>query len=100
MSAVVIANIPNQISLLEQHLAWAGLTLSAINPTLGVLETESRTEIVAQAMIFNAADNTTRLLIRASLPLDPSFKSDRSKKLWMFAEEISNTAIPAGFLAN
>lgn len=100
MTAITLANAPNQISLLEQHIAWAGLTLSAINPTLGILETESRNELVAQAMLFQAADASTRLLIRVSLPMDPAFKYDRTKKLWMFAEEISNTQIPAGFLAN
>jgi hypothetical protein len=48
-----------------------------------------------QNSIFTAADDTLRLLIRSSIELDPDYVSDRSKKLWMFAQEFENIAIPA-----
>lgn len=53
-----------------------------------------------QSGVFSAADNSNRLLTRASLALDMSYISDRSKKLWMFANEFSNVAIPDAFKAN
>jgi hypothetical protein len=55
---------------------------------------------VAQAQIFQAADNTYRLLIRATLPIADTFISDRSQKLWMFTQETANIVIPAGYSAN
>lgn len=101
MSAINISTqIPNSIVTLEQHIAWAGLTLGRINPTAGVLEAQNRTESVVQTAIFTAADDTTRLLVRASLELDPAFMSNNSKKLWMFVREFSNVAIPAAFTQN
>lgn len=101
MTTLVFANqTPSNINTLERNLAWSGLALAYINPTLGVLETEQRAEKVAQAAIFQAADNTYRLLIRACLPIDPAFINDRTKKSWMFVNEISNVALPAEFTVN
>lgn len=93
-------DIPNSIVTLEQLHAWSGLTLTRLNPTLAVLESDNFAQYVIQSGIFSAADNTNRLLIRGSIALDPNYVSDRSKKLWMFASEFSNVAIPAAFKEN
>jgi hypothetical protein len=101
MSALVIGTqIPTSINTLERNLAWAGLALAYLNPTLTVLETVNNPQKVAQAQIFQAADNTYRLLIRATLPIADTFISDRSQKLWMFTQETANIVIPAGYSAN
>ncbi len=101
MTQIVLAtDVPSDINTLERHIAWAGYSLAFVNPTLGVLETADRAEMVAQAAIFRAADNTYRLLVRACIPIDPAFMSDRTKKAWMFAQEVSNVALPAAFKAN
>lgn len=101
MSSLNLANqIPNSIVTLEQHAAWSILALARINPNLAVLETEARAELAVQTGIFRAADETTRLLLRASIELDPAFSSDTSKKLWMFAREFGQTQIPASFTTN
>lgn len=92
--------VPSNIDLLERHLAWSALALDFLNPTIAVLETADRAEKCAQTSIFQAADNTYRLLVRATLPLDASYTSDRSKKLWMFVQELNNVTIPAGFTSN
>jgi hypothetical protein len=93
-------DIPNAIVTLEQLHAWSGLTLARINPSLAILEAENFAQYVMQSGIFSAADNSNRLLTRASLSLDMNYISDRSKKLWMFVDEFSNVAIPAAFKAN
>ncbi len=93
-------DIPNAIVTLEQLHAWSGLTLARINPSLAILEAENFAQYVMQSGIFSAADNSNRLLTRASLELDMNYISDRSKKLWMFANEFSNVSIPAAFKAN
>lgn len=101
MSSLVIAtSIPTNINTLETLIAWAGLTYAFTTPTLSVNESLNNPQKVAQAQIFQDATNAYRILVRASLPLDPTFVSDRSKKLWMFAQESSNVAIPAGYSAN
>lgn len=94
------SQVPTNIDLLERHLAWSALALDFLNPTIAVLETPDRAEKCAQTSIFQAADNTYRLLIRATLPLNNSYVNDRSKKLWMFVEELNNVALPTGFTTN
>lgn len=93
-------DIPSNINTLERLVAWGAYTLAFVNPTLAVLETPDRVEKVAQAAIFQAADDTYRLLVRACLPVNSNFMNDRSIKLWQHTNEISNTAIPANFKAN
>lgn len=101
MTAINTDNqIPNAIVSLEQLAAWIGLTAQTINPRQRVLETADNNELVAQTGIFTAEDGTTRLFVRLSIELDPKFKSDNSKKLWMFAKEFSQTNIPADYLTN
>ena len=101
MTTISLAtDIPNSIVTLEQLHAWSGLTLDRINPSLAVLEAENLAQFVMQTGIFSAADNSNRLLIRSSFAVDPNFISDRTKKLWMFAKEFSNVAIPTAFKEN
>lgn len=101
MSEIVISNqIPDQINTMERLVAWGGYALAFVNPTQGVLETPERAEKAAQAAIFQAADNTYRLLVRCCLPIDPTFVTDRTKKAWMHVNELSNVVIPAGFTSN
>lgn len=101
MTTIILASsIPSSIDTLERLHAWSAYALAFINPTIGVLETQDRAEKVAQAAIFQAADDTYRLLSRDCLPIDNTFTSDRTKKAWMFIKEISNVALPAAFSAN
>ena len=101
MTAINLAtDIPNAIVTLEQLNAWSNLTLARINPTLAVLESENYSQFVMQSGIFSAADNSNRLVGRASFELDMNYISDRSKKLWMFVNEFSNVQIPAAFKVN
>ncbi len=99
-SITLSTQVPSNIALLEQHLAWSALALDFINPTIAVLETPERAEKCAQTSIFQAADNTYRLLVRATLPLDPTYVNDRSKKLWLFVQELNNVSLPTGFTTN
>lgn len=101
MTQIVLAtDIPSNINTLERLFLWCGYSMAYVNPTLGVLETYDRAEKVAQAAIFQAADDTYRALVRSTIPLDPNFMTDRTVKAWMFAQEISNTALPASFKSN
>lgn len=101
MSSLVLATgIPSNINTLERVLAWSGYTLAFCNPTVGVVEAVNRTEKAAQAIIFQAADDSYRILIRACLPVNPNFMNDRTVKIWQHTQELSNVAIPAAFSTN
>jgi len=101
MTALNIAtDIPSQINTLEKLAAWANLTLANINPALTAIEGVGYTERVAQAgVFFVAADNKYRLLGRASIQMSPDYLAGGAK-MWTYAQELSNTAIPATFKAN
>lgn len=93
-------DIPSAINTLEKLHVWSGLTLANINPSLTAIEGVGYTERVSQAGIFYvAADNKYRALIRGSIQISPDYLAGGAK-LWTFAQELSNTAIPAIFKAN
>lgn len=101
MTAIVPStDIPSAINSVERLAAWVGLLLARINPTKAVLEDENDQIFTCIATIITAADGSNRLVLRLSIQLDPNYTSDRDKKLWMFAEDLSNTDIPVGFKSN
>jgi hypothetical protein len=102
MSTITVGgSTPSNINTLERQLAWGGLLFSALNPTLAVNEVEGATaERIAQAGIFRDANGDERLLLRLSIPIDSSYRSDNSKKLWMFASEVSNIVVPTAYTTN
>lgn len=96
----ITTDIPSGINTLEKLAAWANLTLANINPTLTAIEGVGYTERVAQAGVFYvAADNKYRLLGRASIQISPDYLAGGAK-LWTYAQELSNAAIPATFKSN
>lgn len=101
MTTIAIATqIPSQINTLEKLHVWSGLALANINPALSAIEGVGYTERCAQAGIFYvAADNKYRGLVRASIQMSPDYLAGGAK-LWTFAQELSNTAIPVIFTAN
>lgn len=101
MSALNLGtDIPSQINTLERLTAWCGYNLAFCNPTVAVVEAVNRTEKAAQAIMFQSADDVYRILIRACLPVDPAFMTDRTVKIWQHTQELSNVVIPPGFKAN
>jgi hypothetical protein len=101
MTALVIASqIPSNINTLEKLAAWSGLALAYINPSITGVEGQGYTERSAQANpYFIQADNRTRLIVRVSLPLSPDYLAGGAK-FWGYAQDLSNTAIPALFTSN
>jgi len=96
----IATDIPSAINTLEKLAVWSGLTLANINPALTAIEGVGYTERVSQAGIFYVqADNKYRALIRQSVQMSPDYLAGGAK-LWTFAQELSNTAIPAIFKAN
>jgi len=101
MTAINIAtDIPSQINTLEKLYVWAGLALANINPSITAIEGVGYTERVSQAGVFYvAADNKYRALVRGSIQMSPDYLAGGAK-MWTYAQEVSNTALPATFKAN
>lgn len=94
-------DIPSNINTLERLILWGGLLASTINPTLSANEVPNAAgERMFQFGIFTDASNVERALVRASIPIDSAYRSDNSKKLWMFANEASNIVVPASYKSN
>lgn len=100
MTTYTPANLPSNINTVERLALWSGLLLSRLNPTLSVLEVANATpEKAAQISFFRAADNSLRVNIRLSIPIDGTYET-QVRKFWENAQELSNTAIPTAFTSN
>jgi len=102
MTAINIATqIPSQIVTLEQLGSWVGASLAYLNPATTAIEGPGYTERVAQSSIFYiSADNRWRQLIRISLPVSADFQAGGTQKQWMFAQTLTNNAMPTIFTSN
>ena len=90
-------DLPLSINTVERLFTWAGLALVRANPTGRVLEIPgANPEQVAQYSFFRADDNTLRLALRVSMPIAEEY-AEGASKFWTYAQEISNTELPAGF---
>lgn len=102
MTAInVTTDIPTNINTLERLAAWAIMSLRRVNPTQKVLEVADSTPIqTIQAALVQADDGTVRFFGRVSIPVASDYAEDNVNKLWMKAEEISNTVLPEAFKTN
>lgn len=102
MSSISLATLSQNLNIatVEQLHVYTGMLLNRMNSNLKVLETQDGSVFAAEFNIFTIADGSQRVITRTSLKIDPTYNSDKTKKLWMFVEELTNTAIPAGFLSN
>lgn len=97
ISSAQIDAVQSQFPTVEAMAAWACLLLHRGNPTLKVLEAENYSDFAAQASVFMANDGSERLVVRLSIPLEPGWASS-GDPLWQQVQELSETAIPAGFV--
>ena len=99
MSALATTQIPASVNSAERLFSYAALILARVNPDLRVLEVSGESTKAIEVVLIPADDGTYRLIVRASLPLDPDYATDISTPFFLKARELSNTAVPAGFLA-
>lgn len=98
MSALTNAQIP-AINTVEQLIAYSGLLMSRINPTVAYLETENQSIKACQVTIGKAADGKELLIIRTAIPLTPEWDSDKTKPIWQLVAVVSDTAVPPAYKA-
>lgn len=93
-------DIPTNINTLEKLAAWVGLALARCNPSLKILEDPNLPpQRAAEAVLLKADDNSYRLVIRLSLPIDAGY-AENTAKFWTNTNELSNTALPTAYKSN
>lgn len=98
MTAFTKAQIPDEITTLEQLGAWCALALQYNYSAIQVREAENTLpEITAQALPILLPDGSQRLVTRVSVPLSKNYTSDTSKKFWEHVQEIGTVELPTLF---
>jgi hypothetical protein len=101
MTTLALTQIPTNINTLEKLHAWSTLALRAVNGPKAVVEAEGfLPEKVVQSPLTETPNDGIRMGTRVSIQFDPSFSSDKSKKLWEFANELTVGTIPVTFTSN
>ena len=97
----ISTDIPSDINTLERLVTWGILALRRVNPTQQVLEAPGgEPERVVQSAIFQADDDSIRFFGRVSIAIEGNYAEDSTSKIWMKAEELSNTILPEAFKQN
>jgi hypothetical protein len=95
-------DIPAAIDTAEKAAFWLLLTLFDLNRGQTYKEAagnsiDSGLAPLVDVSIVSTADGNQRAICRASFELDPNYTTDTTQKLWMFAQPLSDTVIPAAF---
>lgn len=97
MTTLTLSQIPSNINTLEKLHLWSGLALRALNSANAVVEANGLLpELVAQCPTIETPNNGVRHVVRVNIELDSAYASDKTKKLWEFAKELTGGALPAG----
>jgi hypothetical protein len=97
MTTLTLSQIPSNINTLEKLHLWSGLALRAMNSGNAVTEVNGALpENVAQVPVIETPNHGVRHIVRVQIELDPAYASDKTKKLWEFAKELTGGALPAG----
>jgi hypothetical protein len=99
MVAFVSANIPTNITSVEQLHAWSGFLLSQYFGNQSIKEVANGiNQSVCESFYIPTPNDGERLIFRASLRLDPNFRVDTSKK--MFRQVLDLGLISGGIPAS
>jgi hypothetical protein len=101
MTTFSSANLPSNITTVEQLAFWCNLVLTVSNGTKSIVErVNSYPEAISQYNVFQSPNDGLRILSRLNIPLDPAVAADKTKKMWMFANEMTAGTIPAIYTSN
>lgn len=101
MASLTLGNIPNHINTHERLLVWAAMALqSACNGKTAAVIPNQGSSPLCQVQMGVAADNTTRFVVSAYIPLDPTLLAQPGEKLWMAATEATASAPNGNYMAN
>lgn len=86
---------PPAVDSAEKTAAWIILLLNNLYGTVTYQELPGALlERVCDVNIITAADGSVRMIGRVSIPLDPTYVTATSQKLWTFAQGMAGTDTP------
>jgi hypothetical protein len=98
MTTFATSQLPSGIITVEQVHLWSTLVLTSVNGTKAIIEaTNSYPEEMSQWNMFRSPNDGLRTLCRVNLQIDPLVASDKTKKMWLFANELTTGTIPTTF---
>ncbi|HZG37110.1 MAG TPA: hypothetical protein VEZ50_00390 [Nodosilinea sp.] len=99
MTTFVPANLPANVNTVERLAVWSLGILYQLHKNSRYQESDAAPLVpLVTAQDGLAANNTERIIFRASLPLSDAWRS-QTTKFWQESQEISNAAIPTSFLS-
>lgn len=101
MTALSLSAIPSDINSYERLAFWVVQCLqnTSNGEEINAVQGEGSVPI-AQAQIAKTADGRDRAILVAYVPIDFAALNDPDAKTWMAAQDLSNAAPAAVFLAN
>lgn len=101
MTALSLSEIPSDINSFERLAFWVIQCLqnTSNGEEINAVQGEGSVPI-AQAQIAKTADGRDRAILVAYVPIDFAALNDPDAKTWMAAQDLSNAAPAAVFLAN
>jgi uncharacterized protein (DUF697 family) len=91
---------PTAIDTAEKAAAWLCLLLNNLYGSVTYQELPGALlERVCDVNIVKAADGSTRMIARLSIPLDEAYVTATSQKLWTFAQGMTadSATVPAAY---
>lgn len=97
MTAFAPADLPSAgIDSVERLALWSLTVLDSVASTFTFIEQDGRQTRVIQKSTLRCADDSQRAIIRVALPLASNWEANAAK-LWTQVNQITATAIPAGY---
>jgi hypothetical protein len=102
MSALVTSTIPSLINTYERLLVWVAYALcSAIGVPKRVNVVEGQPQrSTCSVSIVETSDGVRRFAIEAYIPCDFDGLSDRTKRIWMNAQDVTSASPHVNFGSN
>lgn len=101
MAALTLATIPTNINTYERLLCWAAQCCQSIANGQQVNAVEGVGAVpLCQVQVAVTADNQTRFVISAYVPMDLNELNDPDEKTWMAARDIAASAPHSNLLSN
>lgn len=99
MVAFATTDIPSSVNTLEKLLVWANAIMDELHPDVTAIEAAGVAERVCSSGVFKVTAISPvqwRAISRTSIPIASSWRRGNAK-LWTFAQDISNVAIPTEY---
>lgn len=101
MAALTLANIPSSINTYERLLVWAAQSCQSIANGNQVNVVSGASSVPqAQVQVAVTADNVSRFVVTAYIPLDLNDLNSPTAKTWMAASDIGTAAPSTNLLSN